>query len=190
MRKKTDAKISLDKIFIQFNGDIQVDDLYIEDPKGDTIVYSQSISANISVWPLIQGDGFSLNSLDANSVKANIIRKDSINGFNYEILMKAFASDTTQTQSTSVDTSSAPMNISLGDFDLRKFDIKYIDQVSGIDTKAKFEELRLSFSKTDLQNMAFQVSEAILNNANISYDQTKPFPPFRRRRGSHACFRD
>jgi len=178
IEEKTDAKINLDKIFIQFNGDIQVDDLYIEDPKGDTIIYSNSISANISVWPLISGDGFSLNSLDANNVKANIIRKDSTNGFNYEVLMKAFASDTTQTQTTTAaDTSAAPMDISLGDFDLRKFDIKYIDQVSGIDTKAKFEELKLSFSKTDLQNMAFQISEAILNNANIRYDQTKPFPP-------------
>lgn len=178
IEKKTGAKIDLDRIFIQFNGDIQVDDLYIEDPKGDTIIYSNRISANISVWPLIQGNGFSLNSLDANNVKANIIRKDSIKGFNYEFLMEAFASDTTQTQTTTpVDTSAAPMDISLGDFDLKDFDIKYIDQVSGIDTKAKFEELKLSFSKTDLQNMAFQVSEAILNNANISYDQTKPFPP-------------
>ena len=178
IEKKTGAKIELDRIFIQFNGDIQVEELYIEDPKGDTIAYSESISANISVWPLIQGTGFTLNSLEANDVRANIIRKDSISGFNYEVLMEAFASDSTQTQTTTaVDTTAAPMEISLGDFELTNFDVKYIDQVSGIDTKAKFEELQLSFEKTDLQNMAFQVQEAVLNNANINYTQTKPFPP-------------
>ena len=176
IEKKTGATIALDKIFIQFNGDIQADDLYIADPQGDTIIYSESISANISIWPLIKGNGFSLNSLDANDVRANIIRKDSVKGFNYEVLMEAFASDTTQT-STPADTSAAPMNISLGDFDLNNFDIKYIDQVSGIDTKAKFEKLQLSFEQTDLQNMAFQIQEAVLNNADIRYDQTKPFPP-------------
>ena len=178
IEEKTGAKIELDRIFIQFNGDIQVDELYIEDPAGDTIAYSESISANIAIWPLVQGNGFTLNSLEANDVRANIIRKDSLSGFNYEVLMEAFASDTTQTQTpATVDTTAAPMEISLGDFDLTRFDIKYIDQVSGIDTKAKFEELKLSFQKTDLQNMNIQVQEAILNNANIKYTQTKPFPP-------------
>ena len=177
IEKETGATIEMEKVFIQFNGDIQVDNLFIADPQGDTIMYSESISANIGILPLIKGNGFNLNSLDANDVRANIIRKDSVQGFNYEVLMEAFASDTTQTKATPADTSAAPMEISLGDFDLKNFDVKYIDQVSGIDTRAKFEELELSFEKTDLQNMVFQAQEAVLSNANIRYDQTKPFPP-------------
>ncbi len=175
IEKKTGAKIELEKLFIQFNGNIQIDQLYIEDPQGDTIVYSQSISANIPILPIIQGNGFSLDALDANNLKAKIIRKDSINGFNYEFLMKAFASDSTQT-TTPADTSAAPMDIHIGDINLENFDVVYKDEVSGIDSKVKFEALQLKFTETDLENMVFKVNDAILTNADIAYDQTQPFP--------------
>ncbi|MDR5590223.1 translocation/assembly module TamB domain-containing protein [Christiangramia sp. SM2212] len=175
IEKDTGAKIELEKLFIQFNGDIQVDKLYIEDPAGDTIVYSESISANIPIWPLIKGNSFSLNGLDATNLKARIIRKDSIEGFNYEFLMNSFASDTTQT-TTPTDTTAAPMNISIGDIDLKKIDLLYKDDVSGIDTRIRFDDLKLEFTETDLENMVFQVNNAILANAQIQYEQTKAFP--------------
>lgn len=177
IEEKSGARIDLERIYIQFNGNIEVDDLYIEHPDGDTIIYSEHITANIPFMPLIKGNGFSLDALEARRVRANIIREDSITGFNYEVLMKAFASDTTQTASTPADTTSSSMQISLGEFDLKDFDVDYIDKVSGIDTRAKFSELQLSFAKTDLTNMAFVVEEAILNNAQVTYNQTKPFPP-------------
>jgi len=175
VEKKTGANIELEKLFIEFNGDIQIDKLYIEDPQGDTIAYSESISANIGIWPLIKGNSFSLNELDVQTLKANVIRKDSVAGFNYEFLLNAYASDTTQT-TTPADTSAAPMDIQIGDINLDKIDVVYRDDVSGIDTKVKFDLLELEFTETDLQNMAFKVNDAILSNANIQYEQTKPFP--------------
>lgn len=175
VEKKTGANIELEKLFIEFNGDIQIDKLYIEDPQGDTIAYSESISANIGIWPLIKGNSFSLNELDVQTLKANVIRKDSVAGFNYEFLLNAYASDTTQT-TTPADTSAAPMDIQIGDINLDKIDVVYRDDVSGIDTKVKFDLLELEFTETDLQNMVFKVNDAILSNANIQYEQTKPFP--------------
>ena len=175
VEKKTGANIELEKLFIEFNGDIQIDKLYIEDPEGDTIAYSESISANIGIWPLIKGSSFSLNELDVQTLKANVIRKDSVAGFNYEFLLNAYASDTTQT-TTPADTSAAPMDIQIGDINLDKIDVVYRDDVSGIDTKIKFDLLELEFTETDLQNMVIKVNDAILSNANILYEQTKPFP--------------
>ena len=155
VEKKTGANIALEKLFIQFDGDIQINGLYIEDQEGDTLVYSESISANIPIWPIIKGNAFSLDALDANNFKANIIRKDSIAGFNYQFLMDAYASDTTQT-TTPADTSSAPMEINIGDINLQDFDVVYKDDVSGIDSKVKFDILELGFSETNLEKMIFK----------------------------------
>ncbi|SDR79961.1 translocation/assembly module TamB domain-containing protein [Gramella sp. MAR_2010_147] len=175
VEKKTGAYIELDKLFIQFNGNIQVDQLYIEDPQGDTIVYAESISANIPFWPIIKGNSFSLEELDATNLKARIFRKDSIRGFNYEFLLNAYASDTTHTTTVS-DTSAAPMEINIGDINLKNFDITYKDDVSGIDSKFKFDLLQLEFTETDLENMVFKANDAILTNAQVNYVQTRPFP--------------
>jgi len=177
IEKKSGAKIDLERIFIQFNGNIEVDNLYIEHPSGDTIVYSEHITANIPFLPLIKGNGFSLDGLEARKLRANIVREDSITGFNYEVLMKAFASDSSQVEPAAVDTTSSSMSISLGNFELQDIDINYIDRVTGMDVAAKFDELELSFAETDLENMAFVIEEALLSNAKVRYAQTKPFPP-------------
>ena len=125
--------------------------------------------------PLIKGNSFSLDGLDAENLKARIFRKDSLTGFNYEFLTNAYAADTTQAN-TSVDTTSAPMDINIGALNLQNFDIVYNDGVSGINSNIKFDLLELGFTKTDLQNMIFKADNATLENALVNYDQTKPFP--------------
>ena len=44
---KTGTKVAIDKLFLTFDGDLQLDGLYLEDLKGDTLVYSKSVEANI-----------------------------------------------------------------------------------------------------------------------------------------------
>ncbi|HKJ48076.1 MAG TPA: translocation/assembly module TamB domain-containing protein, partial [Christiangramia sp.] len=175
IEKKTGANIELEKLFIEFNGDIKVEELLLEDPNGDTILYAGNISANIPIMPLIKGNSFSLDGLDAENFKARIYRKDSVAGFNYEFLTNAYAADTAQVN-TPVDTTSAPMDINIGDLNLQDFDIIYKDDVSGIDSNVKFDLLELGFTETNLQDMIFKADDAILENAVINYDQTKPFP--------------
>ncbi|MCP9200390.1 translocation/assembly module TamB domain-containing protein [Gramella sp. GC03-9] len=177
IEKKTDAKIDLDRIFIEFDGDISIEGLYIEEPDGDTLVYAKNISAAIPFWPIIKGNSFSLNELQANTLKARIIRQDSINGFNYEFLLNAFGSaDTTQTAPTT-DTTSAPMEINIGDINLNDFDILYQDAVTGIDASIKFNSLEIGLTETDLQEMIFRADQAVLSDAQIDYTQTKAVPP-------------
>lgn len=174
IEKDSGAKIDLERIFIEFNGNIQLDQLYIEAPKGDTIIYSESLSANIGLWELIKGEAFTLNDLDAENLKANIIRKDSVQGYNYEVLMRAFATDTTQ--AVPADTTAKPMQIKIGDLDLRDFDVTYKDDVSGIDSRFTFQDLQLSFNQTDLENMVYKAEDVSLTDAEIYYHQTKAFP--------------
>ncbi|MDX1426874.1 MAG: translocation/assembly module TamB, partial [Salegentibacter mishustinae] len=174
---KTNTEISLDKLFITFSGNIQLDGLYLEDKKGDTLVYSKSLEADIPIWPIIQGNAISVDNLDWEGLKANIVRKDSIDGFNYEFLMEAFATDSTQTtqQSTQQDTT-ASQEIKIGNIDFKDFNITFKDDVMGIDTQISLGELILEFEKTDLEKMDFRAENASLSNTKLNYLQNKPFP--------------
>ena len=174
---KTNTEITLDKLFITFSGNIQLDGLYLEDKKGDTLVYSRSLEADIPIWPIIQGDAISIDNLDWEGLKANIIRKDSLQGFNYEFLMEAFATDSTQTpqQSTQQDSTAAP-EINIGDLNFNDFNITFKDDVMGIDTQLSLGELILEFEKTDLEKMDFRAENASISNTEITYLQNKPFP--------------
>ena len=51
---KTNTIVRLDKAFITFSGDIQIEGLYLEDKNGDTLIYSKLLDADIPLMPLIK----------------------------------------------------------------------------------------------------------------------------------------
>ncbi|RKS53026.1 uncharacterized protein DUF490 [Gillisia mitskevichiae] len=171
---KTNTKVNLDKAFVTFSGDIQIEGLYMEDQNGDTLIYSKKLEAYIPLMPLIKGSGVVINSLDWEGLKANISRKDSIKGFNYEFLVNAFVT----TDSTVADTitTSEPLNLKLGDFKFKDFKISFEDKVGGIEADLQLEQLQLEMEETDMENMKFNISKARLANSSVVYIQNKPFP--------------
>ncbi|NJX17102.1 hypothetical protein HC176_16640, partial [Tamlana crocina] len=81
---KTNTVIEVDRLFITFGGDISLEGLYMEDKNGDTLIYSRSLEADIPILPILQGEGFRINSLDWEGGRANIKRQDTIAGFNFQ----------------------------------------------------------------------------------------------------------
>ena len=168
--KKTNTTFNIDKLFITFSGDISLEGLYLEDEVGDTLIYSKNLEADIPLWPIIKGNSFSLDYLKWNGVKANIIRKDSINGFNYQFLIDAFAAtDTTQTQPKN----ESSMDIFIGDIDVSEIDFTYKDSVSGIDAQLNLGNLNYEGDLFDLDKMDFEADVFKIENTTVQVVQTK-----------------
>lgn len=175
IEETTGTTVDIEKLFITFDGNILLKGLYIEDKQGDTLVYSKYLEADVPLIPIIRGNGISVDFLEWEGVVANIIRKDSISGFNYQFLVEAYAApaDTTAIQP---DTTAAPMQISLGDLNFSNFNVSFHDAVLGITSKLKLDRLEVEMEETDLENMRFHISNAELENTNFKYTQKKPFP--------------
>ncbi|WP_121665404.1 translocation/assembly module TamB domain-containing protein [Mesonia aquimarina] len=167
---KTNTKVEIEKLFITFSGDISLEGLYLEDKKGDTLVYSKSLEADIPLWPIIKGNAIGIDGVEWKGLKANIYRKDSLSGFNYQFLVDAFASDTT---TTSKKTQTKPMEISVGDIEFSEFKINYSDQVSGMKANLALGNLFVEGKSIDLQKMDFHLREISLKNTSIFYVQSK-----------------
>ena len=167
--KKTGTKVALEKLFITFDGDLQLDGLYLEDTKGDTLVYSKSLEANIPLWKMIQGEGVGVDALDWDGLRANVIRKDSITGYNFQFLIDAFVS--ADTTSVTTDTTSTPLNLVLGNLNFNNFDIVFDDAVAGIDSRFKIGKLKAQMETTNLEDMIFDASTIQLSDSNIKFIQ-------------------
>ena len=74
--KKTGAKVEIKKLFITFSGNAFIEGLYLEDKKGDTLVYSKSLEANIPIAPLVFKNNITVKSLQWDGLQANITRND------------------------------------------------------------------------------------------------------------------
>ncbi|WP_405202097.1 translocation/assembly module TamB domain-containing protein [Dokdonia sp. LLG6352-1] len=170
--EKTQTKVELERAFVTFDGDIAIQGLYLEDKQGDTLVYSRSLEADIPLWPIINGTGIGIENAQWEGVRANIIRKDTLSGFNFDFIAAAFATPPSQQTDT---TSTAPMDLIIGDLDLKDFDVVYNDAVTGIDSRYTFKELRISPDTVNLDEMRFTATEGYIENAQIKINQV-PVP--------------
>lgn len=171
---KTRSEITLDKLYISFSGNIVLEGLYVEDTHGDTLVYSRSLEADMPIWPIIRGKGIGVDALAWEGLRANITRKDTLNGYNFQFLIDAFApEDATPAPKDSV---SEPLNLILGNIDLIDMNVVFNDAVLGIDSRFIIGNLTVDMEKTDLENMDFRADDIRLANSRIKFHQ-KPAPP-------------
>ncbi|TXE09212.1 translocation/assembly module TamB [Gelidibacter salicanalis] len=169
---KTNTKVAIERLFLTFSGNLQVEGLYLEDTQGDTLVYSKSLEANVPLWAMIKGKGFGVESMNWEGVRANIRRKDTISGYNFQFLIDAFAvADTT----TVVATDTTALDIVLGKLNFKNFDVVFDDAVAGIDSRFIIGTLKAQMKTTDLEHMVFEAKNLELTDANITYIQ-KPIP--------------
>ncbi len=166
---KTNTKITVDKLFLTFKGGLQLEGLYVEDTKGDTLIYSKSLEANLLLWSMIKGDAVGVDHLNWDGLRANIKRKDTLSGYNFQFLIDAFASE----DPTPVveETVSEPIDIVLGNLDLSDINILFKDDVLGIDSHFKIGNLTANMEKVDLQKMVFNVDKIALSDTNIKLIQ-------------------
>ncbi|QOD62316.1 translocation/assembly module TamB [Polaribacter haliotis] len=169
---KTDTKVAVEKLFVTFDGSVQLDGLYLEDTKGDTLVYSKSLEANVPLWAIIRGNGIGVDNLTLEGLRANITRKDTVSGYNFQFLIDAFEPE----NPTPVvkDSTAKPLDIVIGDLFFKDIDFLLKDDVLGLDGHFKIGELEAKMETTDLENMSFEASNINLSNSNIRFVQNPP----------------
>ena len=168
---KTNTTIEIDRLFLTFSGNLFLEGLYLEDKKGDTLIYSKSLEANIGLSPFILANSFNLEFLEWEGLKANISREEGDEKFNFSFLVDAFAS--TDTVSTPAETET--MQINIGKITLDNFKIKYTDGFLGIDSHIQLGRLNVETNEIDFESMRFEFDELILSDTEAAYKQNKPF---------------
>lgn len=169
---KTNTKVAIDRLFVTYSGNIFLEGLYLEDTKGDTLIYSKNLEANLPLSPLIFGYGVHLQSIEWEGLKANIYREQDSENFNFNFLIEAFESE----DSATVSKETIPMSFDIGSVSLLNFDIEYKDDFLGINSKIKLGTLKLAMDAFDLETMRFEIEEITVSDTNINYNQNKPFP--------------
>ncbi len=150
--------------------------LYLEDQNGDTLVASKSLEVDVPLWPIIKGNAIGINLVEWEGLKANVFRKDSIDGFNFQFLIDAFAAEDVKAEEKTEDPDASSTSFFIKDLFFTDFDLKYNDQVTGIDTRLILGKLNLQIKEMDLETMNFHISKAEISNTDVGYYQSLPYP--------------
>jgi translocation and assembly module TamB len=175
--QKTDTRVGLDRLFITFRGDLYMEGLYLEDLNSDTLLYSKKVETGIEIWPLIKNGDIAISKLQWEGLTAKVKRDSVSKAFNFDFLIEAFVSEANNVKDSGVTEDSSPFpQLSLGPVNLEDFELKYDDQILGIQAKASWKIIRLVTDKIDLNKMNIGIDEFIIGDADIQYLQFKAFP--------------
>ena len=167
---KINTPFSIGRLFITFDGNAYLEEVYLEDQSGDTLIYSKNLEASVALIPIVSNNEINIDYVEWEGLAARVKRDSTTAQFNFQYIIDAFASDTTS-QQVDTTTSSSP-TINVGDIHFADFDLKYKDQTLGIDSKLLLGSLDLSMDELDLEKMLFHIDELTLTDINGQYTQT------------------
>ncbi|WP_417364126.1 translocation/assembly module TamB domain-containing protein [Galbibacter sp.] len=171
IEEKIGTEVSIEKLYLTFSGDLSLEGLYMEDQKGDSLVYAKNLQLSVALMPLIRGTKIHIKNIDWDGLSANVYR-DAEGTFNFDYIVEAFASEDT----TAVDTTSATVFL-IDALALSDIKLRYQDLQQGILADLDLGSLQLEMDVFDLEHMDFDVESLKLGDSKLVYQQNKATAP-------------
>ncbi|MBV9963470.1 MAG: translocation/assembly module TamB domain-containing protein [Parafilimonas sp.] len=168
---KIKTKVAIGKLSLDFPKRLVLENVYFEDQKKDTLLYGGKIRVDISLFKLLSNE-VDLQYLELNGIKANIYRNYPDTSFNYDYIVKAFASSNTTTKNPQ-DTS-APMKFNIGKIVFKNILAKFKDDESGSNVYFYLGDFNTSIRTFDPDKQVFSIKDINVSDINAKIYQYKP----------------
>ncbi|WP_333574528.1 translocation/assembly module TamB domain-containing protein [Sphingobacterium sp.] len=168
---KIGTPVKIGYINIDFPKKLILEDIYLEDQSKDTLVAGKSIAVDINMLKLLKNT-VEIQSLEADGITAKIRRSLPDSSFNFDYIVKAFASE--KESEPTADTASALL-FNLDKVKFSKIHVVYADAVIGTSADVYLGRLNTNIKKFDLtKNMAFELPKINIDGLNATVKQWKP----------------
>lgn len=166
VEQKIGTPVKLDKIAISFPKKIVVKGLYLESQEKDTLVYVKHLGVDIGLLGLLNNK-INVNAIDLDGLKATV-QRDSLQRFNFDYIIEAFASEEEKE-----DTPSS-MTVSVGQINLNNIAVTFDDVYDGHHVNFKLNQFVTRFKDFDLDQMRFALPKISSDGINLVYHKEKP----------------
>lgn len=169
------------KIKYKIPTSIGLEEVYIEDQNTDTLAYIHNLEIGLGMWGLIKSD-INVNKLILDDANFYMHRQGTDTFYNYQFIVDAFVSkasnDTLEIVTDTKDTTSKPLQLSVGNIELNNIRFRFHDEPGGTDFAVRAKTLKLIPESIDLDQLAFEVKELLLDGVQTSLTmQQSIFPP-------------
>lgn len=173
LKSKTHTEVSLESINISFPKDVVLNKFYMEDKKGDTLLYAQKLAVDISLFKLLSNK-VEVNNISLQKIRANVTRINPDTAFNFSFLVDAFMSDQKKPEDQVEQDTASTLKFSVSKISMEDIGIVYRDDVAGNDVKLHLGEFKTNIKDFDLDNQRYVIKTLSLKNSDLKYFQKKP----------------
>jgi translocation and assembly module TamB len=165
LKKKLNTRVEIGHIRLQWPTALGLDNLYIGDLKGDTLVAAVRLEAGINMWGLLRGK-IAIDEVVLEEARAKVYRKSPDKEFNYQFIIDAFASE----EVAPAPDASTPLDMSWNSLRLKQVHLSYYDAASGVDADVQlpdgavdFDAFNPSFSRYHPRTIALKGADVKVN---------------------------
>ena len=170
LKNKTKTEVRLESINIALPKDVVLHKFYIEDRKGDTLLYAEKLQVDISLFKLLKNT-VEINNIELKNIRANIKRINPDTAFNFSFLVDAFM---TEENKDPKKNTAAPLKFRIDKVLFTDIGITYHDDIAGNDVKFYLGEFKTRIKDFDLAKQHYIINALSLKNASLNYLQQKP----------------
>jgi len=178
LQDKIKTKLVIGSLNYNLPNSIEINGVYLEDEKRDTLLYGEKISVDISMFQLIWGNT-NIQKVELKNIylKVNRGEKDSV--FNYHFLIAAFGGPETTTPVTKDTTA---LKIKLDRLILENVVLQFKDKNGGTDFEASIKNLDAALNKFQPDRVDFGIKDFKASGINFfmnTYKEkvVKPYLP-------------
>ncbi len=147
------------KVNLTFFETATIEDIYIEDQSGDTLIYADYLKADIGLFALF-GQTLVLDEIALENAYINLYRPADSAKFNYEFIADSFASS--DTTATEPDTTSGGFTFDLEQVRLEQVRFNFIDDSSKMEFRAV-----VPYWLTEIETLGLEEEHIKINNVDI-----------------------
>ncbi|MBH8560507.1 translocation/assembly module TamB domain-containing protein [Hymenobacter negativus] len=170
LRGKLKTEVRIGKFRTDFRHAINLDGVYLEDQKRDTLLSVGHLGVDLDIWALLHSQ-VNISNVELNDGRVRLTRTepDSVN--NYDFIVDAFVDP-----NAPADTTASKLKYDIGKARLTNIYFTQNDQVTGSDIRARVGEFTANMDEVDVDKSIYKVDNAALHRSAISIVQTKTAP--------------
>ncbi len=158
------AEVRIGHINLDFFDAASVEEIFIGDLSGDTLLYANYLKADIGAFNLMGGK-IVLDEIKLDGAVVNAYQRADDEAFNYQFIIDAFA----PTDTVATDTSAAAFEIGIKTVDVTNTRIRLLDEVARTDLNVTVERLLTHVDKLDLESLAIAFRDISIEGVTGSY---------------------
>jgi hypothetical protein len=163
LQEKLKTKVIIGSINYSLPRWIEINNVYIEDQKKDTLIFAEKISANIGMLKLIWGNT-DIQKLALKNIFLNVNRGEKDSVFNYQFIIDAF-SGSKPTVPVKKDT--AALKLNLNRLLLDHVTLRFTDKNGGTDFNAGIKNLDATLNKFQPDRVNFGIKDLVASGVDF-----------------------
>lgn len=162
LNNKLKTKVEIESIDYSLPKWVELNNVYVEDQKKDTLFYGEKLSVDLDMIKLIQGNT-EIHKVLFQNIVGNINRAKNDSVFNYQFIVNAF----TGNKSTTPNTDTAEMKLSLDKLIFKNVGLNFKDEYAGNNFQAVIKNLEVTTNNFHPDRVNFGINNFDANGVKF-----------------------